>query len=149
MKVYWKRMRDRGVVHLPKHAHKDDAGLDLETTDSVVLLPGQDAWLGTGLAWSPAPSFLTRLFWKPALLIRPRSSMAREGLDITEGTVDAGYRGEIKIHVRNVSSTHRVIRPGERVAQAVIILLPILKILECDELDETSRGRDGFGSTGK
>lgn len=148
MKIYWYRMRANGVVHLPKVAHPNDAGFDLETTDRVVLLPGQDAWLGTGIAWSPSLSFLERLFRKPALFVRPRSSMASLGLLITEGTIDAGYRGEIKIHVRNVGSYPRTIEPGSRVAQLVPVLLPIARSKECDELDETSRGRGGFGSTG-
>jgi dUTP pyrophosphatase len=75
--------------------------------------------------------------------------VARIGLDITEGTVDSGYRGEIMIHVRNVSGMRQRIAAGDRIAQAVVVMLPMIEVVEVQELSDSVRGARGFGSSGR
>lgn len=161
MKLKFKRLR--AEARIPAFGHDDptNAGLDLFLAESRDLYPGEDAWIGTGIAWEPeehvleiphAPGVsqcIPMAGWKPALFIRPRSSLAKLGLESTEGTVDMGYRGEIMVHVWNRGKKYVKIQAGERIAQAVPILLPAVEVEEVEELGESIRGDRGFGSSGR
>ena len=135
---------DEGVA-LPKYAKPGDAGLDLCASEDVELLPGKRAMIPTGLAIALPEGF--------AGFVQPRSGMAiREGLSIvnTPGLVDSGYRGELKIIAINTDDEKTIsIKRGDRIAQLVIQEVPIVNLVEVNELSETERGASGFGSSGK
>ena len=132
-------------VALPKYAKPGDAGLDLCASQDVELLPGKRAMIPTGLAIALPEGF--------AGFVQPRSGLAvREGLSIvnTPGLVDSGYRGELKIIAINTDDENTIsIKRGDRIAQLVIQEVPIVDLVEVDELSETERGASGFGSSGK
>lgn len=131
-------------VPMPSRARPGDAGLDLVTTEDVVLAPGERRTVGTGIAVAlPAGT---------AAFVLPRSGLAaRHGVTVLNapGTVDAGYRGEIRVTLLNTDPTAEVrLRAGDRVAQLVVMTLPGVHLVEVDRLPGSARGEDGFGSTG-
>jgi dUTP pyrophosphatase len=131
-------------VPLPRYARPGDAGADLVTTVDVVLQPGERALLPTGIALS--------LPWGYAGFVHPRSGLAtRAGLGLVNapGTIDAGYRGEIKVIVINHDPAKPIeLRRGDRVAQLVIQRVEQARFLDVSELEESVRGAGGHGSTG-
>lgn len=160
MTIKFKKLHEN--AKLPTFGHDGDAGLDLYLVEDTEIGAYADAWLPTGIAWEPekVPSIekpysglvtcIEKMHgWKAALLVRPRSSMAKRSLDITEGTIDRDYRGEIKIHVRNMGPLRADLKAGDRIAQAVPVMLPEVDIEEADTLSDTDRGANGFGSTGR
>lgn len=126
---------------LPTRAHSDDAGLDLYAFEDGVLPPGEGLVARTGIA--------VALPEKTVGLVADRSSMAKAGVKTSGGVIDAGYRGEIHIVLRNITTKEVRFSRGERIAQ--LLILPCLSpaVVEVSELDETGRGTKGFGSTGK
>lgn len=128
----------------PGYAHPGDAGADLRARVDVELAPGERALVPTGVAIALPQGFVA--------LIHPRSGLAtRHGLTIVNapGTVDAGYRGEIAVTLLNTDSSNaiRLLR-GDRIAQMVIQRVEFAAFLPVDELPDSVRGVDGFGSTG-
>ncbi|WP_115686295.1 dUTP diphosphatase [Corynebacterium senegalense] len=134
---------DKGLP-LPRRAHDGDAGADLYAAESLTLAPGERALVGTGVALA--------LPLGTVGLIHPRSGLAaKHGLSIvnTPGTVDAQYRGELKVCLLNTDrSTPIEITRGMRIAQLVVQKVELVTFLEVDELDATQRGDGGYGSTG-
>lgn len=131
-------------LDLPTYAHAGDAGADLASAEDVVLRPGERRLIGTGLAIAVPEGF--------AAFVHPRSGLAaRHGITIVNapGTVDAGYRGEIRVCLLNTDATHPVhIRRGDRIAQLVIQPVVRAVLVPVEALDETTRGAGGHGSTG-
>lgn len=129
---------------LPVRAHATDAGADLASTSELVLQPGERALVGTGVAVALPPGTVG--------LIHPRSGLAaKSGLTIVNapGTIDADYRGEIKVCLLNTDATCPIeIKRGMRIAQLVVQRVELVDFVEVDELDETQRGEGGHGSTG-
>jgi dUTP pyrophosphatase len=129
---------------LPAYAHPGDAGADLRSTVDVTLAPGERALVPTGISIALPPGFVA--------LIHPRSGLAaRHGLSIvnTPGTVDAGYRGEIKVLLVNHDRVSPVsLQRGDRIAQLVIQRFERARFVEVDALPESVRGAGGYGSTG-
>ncbi|WP_181310733.1 dUTP diphosphatase [Nocardioides campestrisoli] len=129
---------------LPAYAHPGDAGADLCSTVDLVLAPGERALVPTGIALALPPGHVA--------LIHPRSGLAaRHGVSIvnTPGTVDAGYRGEIKVLLVNHDPGEPVeLRRGDRIAQLVVQRFEHARFVEVDELPGSSRGAGGYGSTG-
>lgn len=129
---------------LPAYAHPGDAGADLVTTVDVTLAPGERALVPTGIAIALPPGFVA--------LVHPRSGLAaRHGLSIvnTPGTVDAGYRGEIKVLLINHDPREPIeLRRGDRVAQLVVQRFERARFVEVGELPDSRRGAGGYGSTG-
>jgi dUTP pyrophosphatase len=130
---------------LPVYAHPGDAGLDLYACQDVTLGPGERAVVPTGVAVAIPPGCVG--------LIHPRSGLAiRHGVTLVNapGTIDAGYRGEIKVILVNLDRTQPVHLPhGDRIAQLVIQRVETVRIEEVNDLDPTARGECGFGSTGR
>lgn len=129
---------------LPHRAHRGDAGADLCAAEDVSLAPGERALVGTGIALA--------LPLGTVGLIHPRSGLgAKHGISVinTPGTVDADYRGEIKVCLVNHDprETFEVTR-GMRIAQLVIQRVELVDFEEVEELDDTVRGAGGYGSTG-
>ncbi|WP_448853649.1 dUTP diphosphatase [Corynebacterium frankenforstense] len=129
---------------LPKRAHPDDAGADLCSAEDVDLAPGERRLVRTGIAIAlPAGT---------VGLVHPRSGLAtRQGLTVinTPGTIDAGYRGELKISLINLDQHETVhVARGERIAQLLVQKVELVDFAEADDLGETERGTGGHGSTG-
>ena len=129
---------------LPKRAHTGDAGADLYSAETITLEPGQRALVGTGVALA--------LPLGTVGLIHPRSGLAaKHGLSIvnTPGTVDAQYRGELKVCLVNTDRSEPfTVERGMRIAQLVVQRVELVDFVEVDALDETVRGEGGYGSTG-
>ncbi len=133
----------QGAV-LPPPAHPGDAGIDLSAAEPVHLLPGGRATIGTGVRIAlPAGT---------VGLVVPRSGLAaRHGVTIVNapGTIDAGYRGEIRVTLLNTdldSAFH--VSVGDRIAQLIVLPLPPVRLVPVAALPGSHRGTGGFGSTG-
>jgi dUTP pyrophosphatase len=129
---------------VPAYAHPGDAGADLVSTESLRLEPGQRALVGTGVRIALPDGFVA--------FVVPRSGLAaKHGITIVNspGTVDAGYRGEIKVSLLNTDTVDAYdIAVGDRIAQLIIMPVPRVRFLPVDELPGSTRGEGGFGSTG-
>jgi dUTP pyrophosphatase len=129
---------------LPAYAHPGDAGADLVTTQDLVLEPGQRAMVPTGVAIALPAGY--------AAFVHPRSGLAHKlGLGVVNapGTVDAGYRGEIKVLLVNHDRTDTVrLRRGDRIAQLVVQRVERARFHEVELLPGSARGEGGHGSTG-
>jgi dUTP pyrophosphatase len=129
---------------LPSYAHPGDAGADLLTAVDVTLAPGERALVPTGVAMAVPEGYVA--------LVHPRSGLAaRHGLSIvnTPGTIDSGYRGEIKVLLVNLDPREAIeLRRGDRVAQLVVQRVERVGFVEVDRLPESARGEGGYGSTG-
>ena len=128
----------------PRYALPGDAGADLSITEDVELAPFQRALVGTGVAVAIPEGY--------AGFVHPRSGLAhRAGLSLVNapGTIDAGYRGEIKVNLINLDpTTPLVLRRGDRVAQLVVQPVVRARFLPVVELPGSERGEGGHGSTG-
>src|SRR6266702_2969122 len=129
---------------LPERAHPGDAGADLFAAADIELAPGQRALVPTGVAIALPPGY--------AAFVHPRSGLAaRHGVTVVNapGTVDAGYRGEIKVTLLNTDSAVPVrLRRGDRIAQLVIQRVEHAAFHEVQRPPGSARGDGGFGSTG-
>ena len=129
---------------LPSYAHPGDAGVDLFTSRPAELEPGERAVLPTGIAIALPEGY--------AAFVHPRSGLAaRCGVSLLNapGTVDAGYRGEIKVIVVNLDPRQRVVfQRGDRIAQLVVQQVEKVCFHEVAQLPESARAEGGFGSTG-
>lgn len=131
-------------LELPSYAHPGDAGADLRSRESFELQPGERRLVGTGVAISLPIGYVA--------FVHPRSGLAAQhGISIvnTPGTVDAGYRGEIKVCLINTDRTRAVsIARGDRIAQLIIQPVSLATFVQVGELPSSARGIGGYGSTG-
>lgn len=138
-------MPDAPGQPLPAHAHPDDAGLDLRAAHTALLEPGQRQLIGTGVAVAIPAGHVG--------LIHPRSGLAlRHGVTVlnTPGTVDAGYRGELKVLLVNLDPAEPfTVAVGDRIAQLVIQRYEPAVAVPVTVLPDGSRAAAGFGSTGR
>ncbi|MFT3834370.1 MAG: dUTP diphosphatase [Micropruina sp.] len=142
VQVLLRRLDDS--VPVPRYAHPGDAGADLATAEDVTVEPGQRVLVRTGVAVAIPQGWVG--------LVHPRSGLAaRHGLTIVNapGTVDAGYRGEIKVCLLNTDTHAGVrLRRGDLIAQLVLQRVAQAEFVEVDELPSSDRGTGGHGSTG-
>lgn len=136
---------NKSAYPTPAYATEQSAGMDLKAniTESVTLGPLERAMVPTGLYIALPKGFEAQ--------VRPRSGLAaKKGITVlnTPGTIDADYRGEIKVILVNLSNDPFEIVPGERIAQMVVARHETVEWEEVEVLDETERGEGGFGSTG-
>jgi dUTP pyrophosphatase len=144
MNVKLLRLPNGADLPLPSYATSGSAGLDLRSADSLTLKPGARALVATGIAIALPEHHEAQ--------IRPRSGLAvKDGVTVLNapGTVDADYRGEIKVPLINHGSEDFVITRGDRIAQMVIAPVTQVTLQEVSSLDETDRGMGGFGSSGR
>ena len=129
---------------IPQIAHPGDAGADLAAAEAVTIGPGERATIGTGVAIALPAGY--------AAFVLPRSGLAaRHGIALVNapGTVDAGYRGEIRVTVLNTDAHETfAVRVGDRIAQLVIQPVVRARFIPVAELPGSHRGERGFGSTG-
>jgi dUTP pyrophosphatase len=145
MRVEIKRMHSHDLP-LPRYMTSGASGVDLYAAvdDEIVITPGSHVLIPTGIAISIPEGYEAQ--------IRPRSGLAlKYGITLlnTPGTIDADYRGEIKVIVINLGSEEYILKRGERIAQMVFAQVWQAELIETAELDETHRGQGGFGHTGK
>ena len=143
MEVRIKKLKDNAVI--PTRGSACAAGYDLYACidDSIRIYAGETVKIGTGLSIAIPDGYFGAIF--------ARSGLAtKEGLRPANcvGVADSDYRGEYIVALHNDSPTMRVVEPGERIAQLVVMPYLAVDFVETDELDETSRGSGGFGSTG-
>jgi dUTP pyrophosphatase len=126
---------------LPQRAHTSDAGADLRSTETLEIYPGEQKLVDTGVAVKIPEGYGGFVF--------NRSSQGKKGITIPHsvGVIDSDYRGNIKVILKNISEDVYKIEVGDRVAQLVI--MPVLLCGFVDAWNDTERGANGFGSTGK
>ncbi|WP_336659426.1 dUTP diphosphatase [Leucobacter sp. USHLN153] len=128
----------------PSYAHADDAGADLRAAEAVVLAPGDRALVATGVSIALPDGY--------AAFVVPRSGLAaKHGITVVNapGTVDAGYRGEVKVTLLNTDRTEPFsVEIGDRIAQMIVMPVSRAVFVPVDELPSSERGAGGFGSTG-
>jgi len=129
---------------LPNYAHPGDAGADLHSSEAVELAPGARALVGTGVSIALPDGF--------AAFVVPRSGLAaKHGITIVNspGTVDAGYRGEVKVTLLNTDLTEPYrVAVGDRIAQLIVMPVARAIFVPVERLPGSQRGEGGFGSTG-
>jgi dUTP pyrophosphatase len=133
------------TVSMPKYETIGSSGMDLaaDIDEKIEIKPGETKIIPTGLSVSIPQEF--------EIQIRPRSGLAaKHQLSVlnTPGTIDADYRGEIKVILINLGKKSFVVEKGSRIAQMVLCPIIKAKIIETETLDDTTRGSGGFGSTG-
>lgn len=144
MKIELKRLHSFDLP-LPKYMTPGSSGVDLYAAhqEDLCLKPGERQLIPTGLALALPPG------WEAQ--VRPRSGLAlKYGITLlnTPGTIDADYRGEIKVLVINLGDKEYILKRGERIAQMVFATVQQVDLVEVQILDETRRGEGGFGHTG-
>lgn len=137
---------NRSAFALPSYATPLSAGVDLKAnlSEAITLKPLERSLVPTGLFLAIPAGYEAQ--------VRPRSGLAaKHGITVlnSPGTIDADYRGEVKVILVNLSPEPFVIEPGERIAQLVVARCEQVSWEEVERLDETERGAGGFGSTGK
>lgn len=129
---------------LPAYSHPGDAGADLYSAVDLTLDPGERALVPTGIAFALPEGYVG--------LVHPRSGLAaRHGISVVNspGTIDAGYRGEVKVCLVNTDPREPfAVRRGDRIAQLVIQRFETAAFVEAEELPDSARGHGGYGSTG-
>lgn len=129
---------------IPAYAQPGDAGADLRSAEALVLEPGERALVATGVRFALPEGY--------AAFVVPRSGLAvKHGISIVNspGTIDAGYRGEIKVPLINLDPREPfAIAPGDRIAQLIVMPVSRAIFVQVPDLPESQRGEGGFGSTG-
>jgi dUTP pyrophosphatase len=131
------------TAQLPTYAHPGDAGADIYATENCEILPGKWLAVATGLAAEIPAGY--------ELQIRPRSGLAlKKGITVLNapGTIDAGYRGEIKVILINHGSDTFMISTGDKIAQMIVATVLSGEFTAVAALGNSDRGSGGFGSTG-
>ncbi len=142
--IQLKRLDHGAGLPLPAYATDHAAGLDVVAAEDVTLAPGARHAVATGFAIAIPIGYEVQ--------VRPRSGLAlKNGITClnTPGTIDADYRGEVKVILANLGSEPFEVKRGERIAQLVPAAVQKARFAEVTELDETARGAGGFGSTGR
>jgi len=135
-------MNDKDLM--PVKAHPDDAGFDIRASEDTIVYSNSVRIVPTGMRLSLPKGYEAQ--------IRPRSGMAAQyNITVlnTPGTIDCGYTGEVKVILINHGIYDYHSQRGDRIAQMVIQKLPEVELELADEIDDTSRGESGFGSTGR
>jgi dUTP pyrophosphatase len=144
VEVLIRRLDPADERELPSYATAGSAGLDLRSSEALVLKPGARALVGTGIAIALPQDFEAQ--------VRPRSGLAvKHGVTVLNapGTIDADYRGEIKVPLINHGAEDFIIARGDRIAQMVVAPIVQVTLKPVASLDETERGAGGFGSSGR
>ena len=128
-------------ARLPQYGHKGDAGLDLFSSIDMVLEKGQVEAIPTGIKVA-IPDGYVGLIWD-------KSGVSLKAVHRLAGVIDSGYRGEVKVVVINLGDKSFAIKKGMKIAQILVQPITVVSVVEAEDLDDTTRGEGGFGSTGK
>ncbi len=130
------------LARLPRRNHPTDAGLDIYAVEYATLRPGVRAVLPTGVHVEIPTGYYAK--------VEPRSGLAvKYGIDVLAGVIDASYRGEIRVVLISHGDEDFEIKPGDRIAQLVVRRCELWECQQVDELSDTERGEQGFGSSGR
>ena len=143
IEIRLKRLPHGKGLPAPAYATEHAAGMDVVAAEDVIIVPGGRHAVATGFAMAIPDGYEVQ--------VRPRSGLAlKHGISLpnTPGTIDADYRGELKVILINLGAEPFVISRGDRIAQLVAAPVQVARFAEVEELDETVRGSGGFGSTG-
>ena len=143
IEIRLKRLPHAAGLPAPSYATQHAAGMDVVSAEDVTLQPGDRHAVATGFAMAIPVGYEVQ--------VRPRSGLAlKHGISLpnTPGTIDADYRGELKVILINLGNAPFVIARGDRIAQLVAAPVQMARFAEVEELDATVRGSGGFGSTG-
>ncbi len=141
MKIRIKKLHADAILPSYAHGPEEDAGMDLRAVERVVLLPGVAQGVPTGIAIELPPGAEAQ--------VRPRSGMAlKHSLTVNFGTIDPGYRGEIRVIMFNLGREDYTIEKGDRIAQLIVSKYEPVAWEE-GELGDSARGAGGFGSSGR
>jgi dUTP pyrophosphatase len=127
---------------LPEYAHPHDAGMDLFALSDTEISPGEFIAIGTGVSIEVPEGYAGLIWDKSGIAIT-------NGLKILGGVIDSGYRGEVKVGIINLSKKNYKFEKGHKVAQMIIQEIKRANLIEVINLSKSSRGDQGFGSTGK
>ncbi len=128
---------------LPSYANPSDAGMDMHSMEDYVLKPGERKTFPLGFSAEFPQGYVAHVWDKSGLA-------GKFGIKTMAGVIDSGYRGEYKVVLLNTSNVNYEIKKGDKIAQLVLVQIEQARILETKNLEEsTSRGQDGFGSTGR
>lgn len=125
---------------LPVYGHPGDAGLDLFSVVDRDLAPGEVLAVPTGIQMA-VPAGHVGLVWD-------KSGISLKGVHRLAGVIDAGYRGEVQVVMINLGAAPFALKKGMKIAQLLVQPVAAIEVIECEALDDTSRGQGGFGSTG-
>lgn len=142
--VRFKREAGGEDIELPSYQTAGAAGMDVRAAEQLILEPGQTLLVATGFSMAVPLGYEAQL--------RPRSGLAlKHGITLlnSPATIDADYRGEVKIILTNLGQDAFPIQRGDRIAQMVIARVEQVEIVTVTELDDTARGAGGFGHTGR
>jgi len=128
-------------ARLPQYGHTGDAGLDLFSSIDFVLEKGQVEAIPSGIKVA-IPDGYVGLIWD-------KSGVSLKGVHRLAGVIDSGYRGEVKVVMINLSDKPFAIDKGMKIAQMLVQPITLVRVVEAEDLDNTSRGEGGFGSTGE
>jgi dUTP pyrophosphatase len=141
MQIRIKKLHPDASLPVYAHGPGEDAGLDLRAVESIVLSPGIAHGVPTGIAIELPPGFEAQ--------VRPRSGMAlKHSVTVNFGTIDPGYRGEIRVIMFNLGLADYTVEKGDRIAQLVVARYEAIDWQESD-LTDSDRGAGGFGSSGR
>lgn len=143
IEIRLKRLPHGEGLPVPAYATEHAAGMDVVSAEDVIIVPRGRHAVATGFALAIPEGY--------EIQVRPRSGLAlKHGISLpnTPGTIDADYRGELKVILINLGAEPFVIARGDRIAQLVAAPVQVARFAEVQELDETVRGSGGFGSTG-
>jgi dUTP pyrophosphatase len=144
IEIRLKRLPHGDGLTIPALATSGAAGMDVVAAEDVIIPPGGRHAVATGFAFAIPEGYEVQ--------VRPRSGLAlKNGITClnTPGTIDADYRGEVKVILANLGAEPFAVKRGERIAQLVAAPVQQARFAEVDDLDETVRGAGGFGSTGR
>ena len=125
----------------PPRATAGSAGLDIASCEATTVPANSRKRVKTGLAMAIPQGFVG--------LLKGRSSLALEGIDVAAGVIDSDYRGPVDVVLVNHGDSEVQVNVGKRIAQLLLVPIVLPRVLVVDDLDETTRGSGGFGSTGK
>ena len=141
MKIRIKKLHADAVLPVYAHGPSEDAGLDLHSVERVELAPGAAQPVPTGLAIELPAGYEAQ--------VRPRSGLAlKHSVTVNFGTIDPGYRGEIRVIMFNLGKLPYVVEPGDRIAQLLVSRYAAVE-WEAGDLGDSARGAGGFGSSGR
>jgi dUTP pyrophosphatase len=141
MKIRIKKLHPDALLPVYAHGALEDAGLDLRAVERTVLTPGASQAVATGLAIELPPGYEAQ--------VRPRSGLGlKHSITVNFGTIDPGYRGEIRVIMFNLGRADYTIEKGDRIAQLIVARYEAIEWEEGD-LGDSARGAGGFGSSGR
>lgn len=140
MKVKVKKLTE--TARLPQYAHEGDIGADVFSDTTVSIHPRSRAVVKTGISLEIDPTFFGYA------RVAPRSGLASKGIDVSAGVVDKSYRGEIGVVLVNNTDRPFQVNPGDKIAQLIFEVAATAQFEQVGDLEATSRGDSGFGSTG-